>query len=83
MENKSVIKIDEIIRYVIPKADKKLTKSEYNNFVDALKEFAVSHVDMALKNASENATIKFNYHIYKYVIEKDSILNAYSKDNIK
>jgi hypothetical protein len=53
---------------------------------EAIIEFAKLHVEAALKAASENATTinkpKFKGDI-NYVVDGDSILNAYPLENIK
>lgn len=48
-------------------------------------EFAKMHVEAALKAASENVdyTTDGQEHITHVWIDKDSILNSYSLDNIK
>lgn len=57
--------------------DKDLIKS-------AMVEFAVIHVEAALKSASENAEMKWvKYTEHDYEIDKDSILNSYPLSNIK
>ena len=59
------------------------------SLVSAMKEFAKLHVEQALKEASEKVTINYEYsgntgseYCTEYV-NKDSILNSYSLDNIK
>ena len=53
---------------------------------ESIIEFAKLHVESALKEASENATTinkpKFKGDI-NYVVDGDSILNAYPLENIK
>lgn len=62
----------------------------YDSLIDVMKEFAKLHVEAALKAASEKAKLK----IYPYNgcfecgrsdmdIDKESILNAYTLDQIK
>lgn len=53
-------------------------------------EFAKLHVQQALKAASEKAEIATEYDNpfnlsmgHSYIVDRDSILNAYSLDNIK
>ena len=60
-----------------------------NDVEEAMIEFAKLHVEQALKEASEKAKIKYQYnrnigsqYCDEYV-DKDSILNSYSIDNIK
>lgn len=56
---------------------------------DALIEFAKLHVERALKEASEKAKLTsevcevLQEHWFEEYIDKDSILNSYSLDNIK
>lgn len=78
---------------MIPTAEEFFMKFKHthgpNNHHKALIEFAKMHVEAALKYASENAQRKkvYNGHpqrlVVKRVIDKDSILNAYSLTNIK
>ena len=56
-----------------------LNRSIEPSLVTAMIEFAKLHVEAALKEASENAC---GAHCTDY-IDKDSILNSYSLDNIK
>ena len=67
-------------------------EGNFNNVTDVLIEFAKVHVQEALKQASEKADADFTYlgddlkeigaeYIEVYTI-KDSILNAYSLENI-
>ena len=74
-------------------------EGNFNNVTDMLIEFAKMHVQEALKQASEKAyaqgkgstltTKRSNFyytyagHIGKIEMNKDSILNAYSLENIK
>lgn len=71
-----------------------LTEGHYDYLVDeedfkeALVEFAKYHVEQALKEASEKANIIDEYiggglNIELKSIDKDSIINAYSLENIK
>ena len=47
-------------------------------------EFAKFHVEAALKAASKSARLKeLEVHLSDGSVDKDSILNAYSLDNIK
>ena len=49
--------------------------------------FAKLHVEAALKEASEKVILDYGDYIsdgcYERIIDKDSILNSYSLDNIK
>lgn len=64
-----------------------------NEISEIMIEFTKFHVQKALKEASENAQagLEYSHHegefedipVYLPVISKDSILNAYSLDNIK
>ena len=59
-------------------------KGNFNNVTDMLIEFAKLHVEQALKEASENAdTIYRGDSFGDYIVDKDSILNAYPLENIK
>jgi hypothetical protein len=54
----------------------------------AMIEFAKYHVEQALKKASEEASITHKYINHhstppEYEVNKDSIINAYSLENIK
>ncbi len=49
----------------------------------ALIGFAKLHVKAALKAASEQADMKDDWNNQRGTIDKDSILNAYSLENIK
>jgi hypothetical protein len=74
----------------IPTAEKFFLLAENWGFAgkqvhEKMIEFAKLHVKAALKEASEKATAGHSYpwtHNEPYV-DKDSILNAYSLDNIK
>jgi hypothetical protein len=61
-------------------------KIDIEDAKEAIIEFAKLHVESALKEASENATTinkpKFKGDI-NYVVDGDSILNAYPLENIK
>ena len=61
-------------------------KIDIEDAKEAIIEFAKLHVEAALKEASENATT-FNKPKFKgdinYVVDEDSILNAYPLENIK
>jgi len=60
-----------------------ITKPLDNNDVENLMiEFAKLHVEAALKQASEKAEWN-DYNLASIEIDKDSILDAYSLDNIK
>ena len=57
--------------------------------IKIMKEFAKLHVEAALKEASkkakccDDAIVDLDYTIIDAYVEKDSILNSYSLDNIK
>lgn len=51
--------------------------------VKKAKEFAKMHVEAALKTASENVYVELDEHDMEYIVNKKSILNSYSLDNIK
>ncbi len=79
---------------MIPTAEEWLKHFEENAYPgtpisECMIEFAQMHVEAALKYASENAQRKkvYNGHsqrlFVKKVIDKNSILNAYSLTNIK
>jgi hypothetical protein len=72
---------------MIPKAEEfydKRIKGIPMSFNEKMIEFAKLHVEAALTEASENAdTIYRGYSFGDYIVDKDSILNAYSLENIK
>jgi len=49
----------------------------------AMVEFAKLHVEAALKAASENVYVELDEHNMEHIVNKESILNSYSLDNIK
>ena len=59
------------------------------SIISAMKEFAKLHVKAALKLASEKSKLTnevcevLQEHWFEEYIDKDSILNSYSLDNIK
>lgn len=57
-------------------------EDDFEEISNLMIEFARLHVKEALKQATIKAEIKDTYNRYT-VIDKDSILNAYSEDNIK
>ena len=83
----------------IPTAEEKLKANFYNgSFIEInsgdfedikniMIEFTKLHVEAALKQASEKATVNINGFIQEYdencCVDKDSILNAYPLENIK
>ena len=83
---------------MIPTAEEFIFDYSQNDIIDNLdeeskgiiilkmKEFAKLHVEAALKEVIENATTvnksKFKGDI-NYVVDEDSILNAYPLENIK
>ena len=58
-------------------------KYEVNNIQTAMIEFAKLHVKQALQEASEKADIINDFDNQKGEIDIESILNAYSLENIK
>jgi hypothetical protein len=58
------------------------TVKETEMFTKMLIEFAKNHVTEALKQASEKAEIENDWDNQKGNISKDSILTAYSLDNV-
>lgn len=54
-----------------------------NDVEEAMIEFAKLHVEAALKAASEDAHTKDVPYTDDVEVDKDSILNSYSIDNIK
>ena len=57
-----------------------------DNAILLTKEFAKLHVEMALKEASENAELKYRINDISCndkILDKKSILNAYPLTNIK
>lgn len=66
-----------------------LDQGNFNNTTDMLIEFAQMHVIEALKQASENFKMKLRDDVHELdmnddwmEVDKNSILNAYSLDNI-
>jgi hypothetical protein len=64
--------------------------NDYSEFVErleyAFREFAKLHVEAALKEASENAELKYRINDISCndkILNKNSILNAYPLTNIK
>ena len=63
------------------------------NIKKAMIEFAKLHVEASLKKASEKAVTDYEYagetgefddiSVYDYFVDKKSILNAYSLENVK
>jgi hypothetical protein len=68
----------------IPKAQVDYIKVTKKDLKKAMIEFAKLHVEAALKAAAENAETRYiPYTDDDYEIDKRSILNAYSLENIK
>lgn len=70
------------------KAEEFLDRDDMENVYHAMREFAKYHVEQALKEASKKASIidesiGGGLNIEVKSIDKDSILNAYSLENIK
>lgn len=67
--------------------DSKDTWVNVGDIERAMVEFAKVHVETALKEASDKVVLEYGDYIsdghYERVIDKDSILNSYSLDNIK
>ena len=59
----------------------------HSNYLNTAIEFAKLHVEAALLEASEKATVNINGFIQEYdencCVDKDSILNTYPLKNIK
>jgi len=78
---------------MIPTAEEQLMIYGTKNSIEVMIEFAKLHVEAALKEASEKAKQIEDPYAYTgntgseypadYIIDKDSILNAYSLKNIK
>ena len=88
MENKiptakeySDISIEKYIQYLKEYKDNK--EKPDTSFEECLIEFAKLHVQEALKQASEKAELDLIREYTACEISKNSILNAYSLDNIK
>jgi hypothetical protein len=79
----------------IPTAEKFLYSFDHNNLPLIMIEFAKLHVEKALKAASEKVVMydvndidnpeedESGMPYEYYTVDKDSILNAYTLDNIK
>jgi cytochrome c len=82
---------EEFIKNEIGLGFKKEYPTLYNNIIEQIKKFTKLHVKEALEEAANKAEITKAYQytkpffgsVYKERINKDSILNAYSEDNIK
>ena len=71
------------------KAYEFLNEGDFNNITDMMVEFAQMHVKAALKSASENYKMKIRDNVHELdmnddwmEVDKDSILTAYSLDDI-
>lgn len=63
-----------------------LAEANYQEVYNLMIEFAKLHVEMALKEASENAELKYRINDISCndkILDKKSILNAYPLTNIK
>lgn len=75
----------------IPTAAEFFDNGNFNNVTDMLIEFAKLHVEAALKEASEKATVtpidheEISEGSFRPIwgVDNDSILNSYPLDNIK
>lgn len=86
----------EFLEHIAVDGDNNPTYTE-KEFISGLIRFAQLHVEAALKTASENAMVKSVDYLgdsqtgvelrdssdYTFFVDKESILNAYSKENIK
>jgi hypothetical protein len=80
MENKTPT-AEEYAKYMLPNGI-----DWYSEFGEMMIEFAKLHVEMALKEASENAELKYRINDISCndkILDKKSILNAYPLTNIK
>jgi hypothetical protein len=59
------------------------TSSDAQKSVEIMIEFAKLHVEAALKEASEKATVYADEGGYSEFVDEQSILSSYSLDNIK
>ena len=79
-------KINESIEDKIPTAEEFYDKSKHDSILDIMIDFAKLHVEVALQEASEKATVNTepDYRGGEWsIVDTDSILNAYPLDNIK
>ena len=67
-----------------------LDKGNFNNTTDMMIEFAKLHVEAALKEASENFKMKIKDDVHELdmnddwmEVDKNSIMTAYTLENIK
>ena len=63
-----------------------LAEANYQEVYNLMIEFAKLHVEAALKDASENAELKYRINDISCndkILDKNSILNAYPLTNIK
>jgi predicted AAA+ superfamily ATPase len=80
-------KINESVENKISTAEEFWFKNTGQNInqeeYSAMVEFAKLHVEAALKEASEKATVYADEGGYSEFVDEQSILNAYPLDNIK
>jgi hypothetical protein len=83
-------KINESVEGKIPTANELFEQyhgfeadSSSRDIISLMVEFAKLHVEAALKEASEKATVYADEGGYSEFVDEQSILNAYPLDNIK
>ena len=82
-------KLDNMITAKLILTGKETYDFEYptvskHDALEAMIEFAKLHVEEALKKASEDADVIYRGHCFgDYIVDKESILNAYQLENIK
>lgn len=77
---------EELLNNYRFKAGEHIGNSDFDVMIEYAKKFAEIHVEAALKEASEKAKFKESFSGDEYnglIINKQSILNAYPKENIR
>ena len=84
---KTTTKIPTAEEFVANYKKQKYAKNEAPEFIENMIEFARLHVQAALEKASKEVKLEYmtlsNDMGYSYMINKNSILNAYPINNIK
>jgi len=87
-DNNKIISAEQWLDIYLENTTYSLYDLDKDDIEDQMIEFAKYHVELALKSASETATLNIEPLIgsidgYTSEINKDSILNSYNLDNIK
>jgi hypothetical protein len=79
-----ILTAEDILDYLIPNAKGIMSGRQYENAINAINGHTKQYVKLALKEASEKATLKKDpYYNDPDPISRESILNAYPLENIK